>query len=377
MQRHEIDPRPDWIDRVRHLGLLFIDETRTETWQEEAYYELTTGEVEELESSTSELHELCLKAVDYVIEADRFGDLGISPEVAEKIVWAWDADPPAIYGRFDLAYDGVQPPKMLEYNADTPTTLLEAAVVQWYWLQERFPEADQFNSIWEGLVEKWQALREEGFFPKNLVHLASADSVEDFMTITAVQDTASQAGLETEALLMEQIGWDGSAFVDLQGRPMEALFKLYPWEWIVDEEFGKHALATMDRMHWIEPIWKMVLSNKGLLPVLWEMNPGHPNLLPAYFDEPRDLENWVSKPLLGREGANVRISLAGKETTSGGEYGNQRLVYQGFAPLPEFDERQPLIGSWVIDGEARGIGIRESIGPITTNLSPFVPHLFC
>jgi glutathionylspermidine synthase len=36
-----------------------------------------------------------------------------------------------LYGRFDLAYRGDGPPKLLEYNADTPTALFEAAVVQW------------------------------------------------------------------------------------------------------------------------------------------------------------------------------------------------------------------------------------------------------
>jgi len=46
---------------------------------------------------------------------------------------------------------------------------------------------------------------------------------------------------------------------------------------------------------WIEPPWKAVLSNKGILPLLWEMFPGHPNLLPAYFeDDPRARELGVS-----------------------------------------------------------------------------------
>ena len=57
-----------------------------------------------------------------------------------------------MYGRFDLAYDGTTPPKLLEYNADTPTSLLEAAVIQWRWQQDMRPERDQFNSIHERLL---------------------------------------------------------------------------------------------------------------------------------------------------------------------------------------------------------------------------------
>ena len=35
-----------------------------------------------------------------------------------------------------------------------------------------------------------------------------------------------------------------------------------------------------------------------------------------------------------------------------------------------------FIGSWVIDGAAAGVGIRDSSTPATINLSCFVPRLF-
>ena len=36
----------------------------------------------------------------------------------------------------------------------------------------------------------------------------------------------------------------------------------------------------------IEPSWKLILGNKAILPLLWEMFPEHKNLLPAYFMDP-------------------------------------------------------------------------------------------
>jgi len=48
----------------------------------------------------------------------------------------WKEEPPALHGRVDLAYDGESTIKALEFNADTPTALLKAAVIQWYWLQD-------------------------------------------------------------------------------------------------------------------------------------------------------------------------------------------------------------------------------------------------
>ncbi len=378
MRRESILPRPDWQAKVEKLGLLFHQNPDGPYWQESAYYCLSGEEVTTLESATNELHERCLDAVRHVIDHDRFEDLRISEAAVPWIKQSWDADPPAIYGRFDLAFDGIHPPKLLEYNADTPTSLLEAAVIQWHWVQEVFPDADQFNSIWEGLVDKWADLKAEGCLPGNLVHFASVDSVEDYMTISALRDTAAEAGLYTDALLMHQIGWDEKerTFVDLHDRPIRSIFKLYPWEWLVEEAFSKPLFETYATTSWIEPIWKMILSNKGILPILWELFPDHPNLLECYFDEPRGLQEFAQKPLLGREGANIHISTKLGEWDSSGDYTGQRQVFQQYVELPQFDDSNALIGSWVIDGVARGIGIRESEGPITTNLSRFVPHIF-
>ena len=378
MDRNPIQPRDDWQGKVEALGLLYHQNDDGPYWEESAYYRFTGSEVDSIERATNDLHEMCLAAVQYVIDYDLFNELRIPASAVPWIKWSWEHEPPAIYGRFDLSYDGSNPPKLLEYNADTPTSLLEAAVVQWHWLQDRFPTADQFNSIWEALVCKWSSLRSEGYVPDNLIHFACADSVEDYMTITALRDTATEAGIDTDALLMDEIGWENDAriFVDLQDRPIQTIFKLYPWEWLVHEEFSSNLFESYARTQWMEPIWKMVLSNKGILPILWHMYKDHPNLLEAHFDKPQGLIEYVAKPILGREGANVTVTNARGTTANDGEYGDQRMVFQRYSKLPQFGDKFTVVGSWIIDGESHGIGIRESTTPITTNLSPFVPHLF-
>ena len=291
-------------------------------------------------------------------------------------MWAWNAEPPAVYGRFDLAYDGNGPPKLLEYNADTPTGLLEAALVQWYWLQDLHPKDDQFNSIHERLVAKWKELKDYCASP---LYFAAAEDVqaEDLMTATYLRATATEAGHQTLALLMKDVGWDGGAreFADMDGNTIRSIFKLYPWEWIVREDFGAHVLDTYRDVQWIEPIWKMMWSNKTLLAVLWEMFPNHPNLLPAYLDGPRDLQRYIKKPKMAREGANITY-VGDARFETGGDYGAEGSVFQALAPVPVFEGNHVVIGSWVVDGESCGMGIRESDGPITDNLSRFVPHLF-
>lgn len=377
MWREKRTPRPDVVEKVERLGLTFHTLDGKPYWHEEAAYRFSAEEITELERATNQLHEMCLVAVEHVVETRSFDRLGIPATAWEPIAKTWDSDPPAIYGRFDLRFDGVGPPKLLEYNADTPTSLLEAAVVQWHWLQDVLPEADQFNSIWEGLVEKWHALKTEGYAKTGLIHFACMDAMEDLMTTAVMMDTAAEAGFDVQLLKMHEIGWDSleHAFVDLEERRIETLFKLYPWEWLLDDPFAAMALKSFRKLDWIEPIWKMVLSNKGILAILWELFPGHLNLLPAYMDGPRDLSSYVRKPFLGREGANVQIHGAAGSTLVDGPYGGPH-VFQAFAPLPEFDGNHAVIGSWVIDGEARGIGVRESDGPITEDHARFVPHYF-
>ncbi len=124
----------------------------------------------------------------------------------------------------------------------------------------------------------------------------------------------------------------------------------------------------------------MMLSNKGLLPVLWSLFPRHPYLLEASFDGPGLMMSWAKKPLLGREGANITLHYPGSDFQTEGEYGAEGFVYQEAAPLKPLDGKYPVIGSWVIGHEpgntAGGMGVRESDSPITTNTSRFVPHLF-
>src|SRR3954463_5659217 len=151
MQRIEIEPRADWKEKVEKLGFVFHT-AEDLYWNESAYYEFTRTEVDELEKATNELHRICLEAVQRVLDENLFGRLKIPHSFVPLIKNSWEREDLSLYGRFDLFYDGKHQPKMYEYNADTPTSLLEASVIQWYWLEDKFPRDDQFNSIHEKLI---------------------------------------------------------------------------------------------------------------------------------------------------------------------------------------------------------------------------------
>ena len=317
-----------------------------------------------------------MAAARYAIENHLYAQLGIVESAIPLIEASWAQESPSLYGRFDLAYDGTGPPKLLEYNADTPTSLVEASVAQWYWLEDTHRESDQFNSIHERLIGAWREIAPRP--PSREIDFCCADDAEDRGTINYLLDTAQQAGLSGSTFLIDEIGWDGSGFVAPDGRPLAWVFKLYPWEWMAREEFGKYLNGA--GVIWIEPPWKMLLSNKGLLPLLWKLYPGHPNLLRAGWSESECGANWVRKPVLGREGANVTLHDSRGDVSTPGDYGDEGFVYQELAPVRNFGGKYPVIGSWVIgqrSGDvAAGIGVREADIRITTNLSQFVPHLF-
>jgi glutathionylspermidine synthase len=305
--RREILPsRRDWKAKVEALGLDFHTAADgAPYWSEAACYSFSAAEIDVLEEATEALHGLCLDAVDRLIAAGDLSRLDIAEAYWPWIAQSWRRGDPHVYGRFDLAYDGVTPPKMLEYNADTPTALLEAAVVQWYWIEEVKPGSDQFNSIHEKLIGRWKRLHARAPSADPL-HLAGAFAeLEDRRTVEYMQDVASQAGWTCVLLDIAEIGWNGSTFTDQSEAPIRFLFKLYPWEWLLREPFGPHLLT--DALCIVEPPWKMLLSNKAILPILWEMFPGHPNLLPAARDRKAITGACVEKPIFGREGVDVRL----------------------------------------------------------------------
>ena len=374
MERISIFARNNWQAAVEKLGFGFHT-ADIPYWKEDAYYEFTLAEVTLIEKATTELWGMCLEAVQHVIDHRLYGVFAIPERAVPLIEKSWNEDAPALYGRFDFGYDGTQL-KLFEFNADTPTSLFEAGIVQWFWLQDFDKSRDQFNSVHEKLIAYWKYLKPYLF--DGPVHFACVkQSLEDLTTTEYIRDCAIQAGLETKLIFIDDLGWDAArkVFVDMEDQEMKNVFKLYPWEWMVKEPFFEQMLQQQ-QMYWIEPAWKMLLSNKAILPILWELFPNCPYLLPAFTEAENMLKSYVKKPLLSREGANVQIVRNDFVTAqTKGIYGAEGFICQGLFESKSFHGIVPVIGSWVIGQEPAGMGIRESESLITDNTSCFIPHL--
>ena len=378
MKRIDMLPRPDWPQKMEELGFGFhsIDGIY---WDERACYEFSAAEIDTLEDATAELHQMCIDAAAHVIDSGNYERFAIPPEFIPMIERSWNNDEAILFGRFDFSWDGRGAPKMLEYNADTPTSLIEASVAQWDWLQEsimpRKPHADQFNSLHEKLILRWKEMLEK--LPGKTVHFTCiGDAEEDVGNLDYLRDVAMQGGIDAKYIDVGDIGWDAVAkcFVDENNVEIKTLFKLYPWEWMVREAFGRSLINSNMRV--IEPAWKMLLSNKAILPVLWELHRDHPNLLPSFYEPQKFATDFVKKPILSREGANVTIKTDKGEIAIPGDYGAEGFIYQAYHPLPVYAGSHTVIGSWIIGDEPAGMGIREDESPVTKNTSRFVPHYF-
>ncbi len=392
MKRLTIRPRADWRKKCEKIGFSFYDmpsEGGEPYWRETAAYELCLSEVEALEAHTKELFDRCMDAVEFVIKNNRFAEFAIPKEFWPLIKKSWDDDDPTVFGRFDLAWQPDGTVKLLEFNADTPTSLIESSAAQWFWMKDMFGDSkDQFNSIHEELIAQWSHIRKKRWrLPQDApLYMASLRDngnneliTEDYENVAYMAETAKAAGFSPCQIFMEDISWSNhfQAFVDKNDQPIRYIYKLYPWEWMVNEPYADKLITAWERTHWVEPIWKMLLSNKQLLVILWELFPGHPLLLPTFSsDVPLLSKQHVRKPKLSREGANVHVikhngQIAESKT---GNYGDEGHIWQEYTKLPNFDGWNAVIGSWIVGETPVGIDFRETSSLITDDLAFFVPH---
>ncbi|MBB1487832.1 glutathionylspermidine synthase family protein [Oceanospirillum sediminis] len=389
MLRIPVTERKDWKQTAIEYGFKFHTLDGEPYWDESAYYQFSLRQIEDdLEDPTAELHQMCLQVVDHVVRSDELLDKFQIPDYFRDLIRrSWLQREPSLYSRLDFSYDGRSPAKLLENNADTPTSLYESGFWSWLWLEQQVDRSvlphrsDQFTSLQEKLIQRFAELKKH--YPGQTLHLSCCkDTEEDLGTITYLQDCAEAAGITTRKVFVEDIGYGEDSqgqpvFTDAENHEIRWLFKLYPWEFMLRESYGQHLHHCP--VNYLEPIWKSILSNKALLPVLWKMFPGHPNLLPAWFEDelPSDYSGrLVRKPIFSREGANISV-MQGNQILhqSDGPYGEEGYIYQAYHPLPAFDKHYTLIGSWLVNDQPAGISIREDASLITQDTSRFLPHI--
>ncbi|CAK0751882.1 putative Glutathionylspermidine synthase [Azospirillaceae bacterium] len=387
MQRHPIASRHDWQLNLRQYPYGAVATSAAAHWDESAYYSFSADEIDRIETAANSVYGLIIDTLGHAIDGRLLPLLGYSAETGTLIRDDWNRsrshnggsqDPRAggLYGRLDFAYDGGESLKLVGCHFDGPTGLFESAIVQWNWLEARFPDADQFNGLHETLVERWQALA-VGLRARGRVHLtcATPDAGREG-ELAYLAALAEEAGLKTATLAIQDIGWDGGRFRDLDDRVIAWLLKLYPWEALVADSYGAHlGRAELD---FVEPLWRMPASNHGLLALLWERYPQHPHLSPASLTESAVTGGPVlTRSQFGLDRAAQRLTRDGRviaETPPAATPGG--MVHLALPPYFEQDGICALLQCWLVGDKCLGMAVRESESPLFDSESTLVPHLF-
>ncbi|WP_139471083.1 glutathionylspermidine synthase family protein [Campylobacter armoricus] len=339
--------------------------------------------------AVNELYDMFVTAAQEVIDNNRFDELGIPFNLVDAIKMSWENDVHwHLYGRFDLAggLDG-KPIKLIEFNADTPTSLFESAILQWAILkQNNLDESSQFNNIYEALKDNFKRLitleEDVSEFEKyyegwKILFSSIAGSDEDMITTKLLAHIAREAGFESEFSYIDEVEFSPDGIFKNEIN-FEYFFKLIPWESIAIEEGELAMLLTQIMQNQkaiiLNPAYTLLFQSKGIMKILWELYPNHPLLLET-SDEPLIGKKCVKKPVFGREGANVSIIEANGDVSfkTNGDYQSNRFVYQEFTEFNQ-DENDYYQAGVFFAYEGCGLGFRKG-GLVLDNYSKFVGHI--
>lgn len=352
---------------------------------------ITQDEAEAFYEATNELYDMYVAAAEYVINNDLFHELGIPFNLVDIIKASWENDVHwHLYGRFDLAggVDG-KPIKLIEFNADTPTSLFETAIIQWAMLKfNNLDEAAQFNDVYEALVENFKRLItleedtsrfDEYYEGWKILFSSIAGSVEDENTTRLLEAAARDAGFECDFAFASEVSFDDENGIFWNGQNWEYWFKLIPWEMIAIDESDlaliiKNIIKNQKAII-LNPAYTLLFQSKGIMKILWDLYPNHPLLLESSF-EPLNGKKQVKKPFLAREGANVSIinSDGSIEIQNDGEYANGKFLYQEFADFAKDENGNSYQAGMFFAFEGCALGFRKG-KDIIDNYSKFVGHI--
>ncbi|MDX4025499.1 glutathionylspermidine synthase family protein [Aliarcobacter skirrowii] len=353
---------------------------------------ISEEEAEAFYEATNELYDMFIEGAQYVIDNELFHELNIPFNLVEVIKESWENDVHwHLYSRFDLAggVDG-KPIKLIEFNADTPTSLFETAIIQWAMLKRNgLDESSQFNNLYDALKENFKRIitldsdieKFDEYYSKlgwKILFSSISSSSEDINTTKLLQHIANEAGFNTDFEFIENVNFsDDGIFKD--DELFEFWFKLIPWEDIAIQESELALILTEiikeKRAIIFNPAYTLIFQSKAFMKILWDLYPNHPLLLETSF-EPLVGKKYVEKKAFGREGANIKIinSDGSVEIENGGEYEGHKSIFQEYVDFVKDSKGECYQAGVFYAYEACGLGFRRG-GKILNNMSKFVGHI--
>lgn len=390
MRLQKLEPLTN--EYLESIGFVWHTDEDNTSYVADEIVEITPDEAEAYYEATNELYDMFCEAGEYVVENDLFHDLNIPFNLVEIIKESWENDVHwHLYSRFDLAggIDG-KPIKLIEFNADTPTSLFETAVVQWAMLKKNgLDEASQFNNLYDALKDNFKRIitldsdleKFDEYYSKlgwKILFTSISGLPEDENTTKLLQHIATEAGFNTDFEFIDNVGFNDEGIFK-EDELFEFWFKLIPWEDIAIDE-GELALILTEiikekKAIIFNPAYTLMFQSKGFMKILWDLYPNHPLLLETSF-EPLEGKKQVEKRCFGREGANTKIinEDGSIDVETQGDYEGHKAIYQEYVELPTDSEGNSYQAGVFYAFEASGLGFRRG-EKILNNTSKFVGHV--
>lgn len=347
------------------------------------------NEAEAFYEAVNELYDMFVAAGEHIVANKLYKELGIDERLIPIIEHSWENDNHwHLYGRFDLAggIDGL-PIKLIEFNADTATSIPECAVIQWAHLIHNGLEEDkQFNNLFVCLVEQFERLKEMNPDKHPAILLTYMDDKEDKGNVEFIGQAAKEAGFEVEyrdlpEIIFSDDNEEGGVWVQYgedSFTKFDFWFRLLPWEFIVEDEPELLEVLTKivenEQCVILNPAYTMLFQSKAIMKVLWDLFPNHPLLLETSYEKPES-GAYVEKVILGREGANVKLIDHEGNTMEekSGDYNDYKKIYQEYVHLPTDTNGMSYQAGVFFAGEGAGLCFRRG-SKIINDTAQFVSH---
>lgn len=354
-----------------------------------------------LRRATYDLHTMFMHATDWVLDDPeaRLPPFDLPRALWPRLLKSWeDRQNHMITGRFDFCATprGV---KVFEYNCDSASCYMECGKVQGQWAEHydalQWGE-DAGAALFEQLVRAWEESEVDA-----PLYILYDDHPEEAYHALYMQEALEAAGVEVRPLLglgSLRFGPEGQ-ILDERGDEVRWVWKTWAWETALDQlrdesealdGDGKKGLALRRSgaprladvlfhpgVRVFEPLWTLIPSNKAILPVLWKLFPGHPFLLESQFELTESLrrEGYVSKPIVGRCGANIKLygQGAGVVAETGGRFDVKETIYQQLSLLPQLSGHYAQLCSFWVAGSYAGACTRMDQSPVIKSESDIWP----
>jgi glutathionylspermidine synthase len=313
--------------------------------------------------------------------------------------------PESVIARFDfvLTQSGF---KLLEFNSDTPTFIMECFFVNGRLCQEfgfEDPNAGGERLLSSGITKA--VIDAAGRKPSaNVVFTSHYDHMEDWNTTNYLSQLCL---VPNKVVPLAKLRITEGALVDEDGVPIDVLYRqTYPLEHLVEDRDPQTGdtvgiellqLVKDGKLAMINPVSAFLLQPKSIQSLIWglaeqgafyteeECRWIQAYMLPTYLEPDPFIgkTSYVQKPSFGREGDTVTIWDSGSHVDIQNPqqtYKDELAVYQAYVPLPTVsletekgvEELSYVFGSFLIAGKPGAIGIRAG-GKITGNESYFLP----